>query len=143
MQVLITRVAGELGVTFDGELAVLGAALHDAGKIAHPSEMTAPGHRHELAGEQLLRSHGLSANVARFCVTHAAWDDDDRALEDLLVALADKLWKGKREDALERRVVDLIARLTNKHAWQVFETFDVICEEIAAGGPDRLERSRV
>jgi hypothetical protein len=51
MRVLVARVAEELGVSFDGELALVGAALHDAGKILHPQEMTGPGDRHEAAGE--------------------------------------------------------------------------------------------
>ena len=34
-------------------------------------------------------------DLARFCVTHARWESDGIGLEDLLVALADKLWKGK------------------------------------------------
>jgi hypothetical protein len=143
MHVLVARVRDELGVAFDRELALLGAALHDAGKVVHPQEMTGPGHQHELAGEKLVISHGVPGNVARFCVTHAAWNDDSREIEDLLVALADKLWKGKREEQLERRVVGLVARLTNKELWEVFDAFDSICEEIAAGGSDRLERSQV
>ena len=77
-------------------------AKRNGGKIIHVDEMSGPGHRHELAGERLLIAQGISEKVARFCVTHAAWDDSDRTVEDLLVALADKLWKGKREEGLER-----------------------------------------
>ena len=142
MQVLASRVHGELGVAFDQDLTLLGAALHDAGKVIHLGEMSGPGHEHEAAGEQLLISQGIPEKVARFCVTHACWDDDDRTVEDLLVALADKLWKGKREEGLEQRAVALIAQLTHREPWQVFAPFDAICEAIAADGPDRLERSR-
>jgi HD superfamily phosphodiesterase len=141
-QVLASRVRGELGVAFDHDLVVLGAALHDAGKVIHIHEMSGPGHAHEAAGEQLLISHGISEKMARFCVTHAAWDDDARTVEDLLVALADKLWKGKREEALEQRAVARIAELTHREPWEVFAPFDAICEAIAADGPGRLERSR-
>jgi hypothetical protein len=141
-QVLASRVRGELGVVFDHDLVSLGAALHDAGKIIHVDEMSGPGHQHEAAGERLLISRGISGKVARFCVTHAAWDDGARTVEDLLVALADKLWKGKREEGLEQRTVVLIARLTHREPWEVFAPFDAICEAIAADGPDRLERSR-
>ena len=143
MQVLALRVRTELGVAFDSDLALLGAALHDAGKIEHPDEMRGPGHAHEHAGERLLLAHEVPERVARFCVTHAAWDDEEREIEDLLVALADKLWKGRREEGLEHRAVALIARLVNRDPWQVFGVFDAICEDIAADGPDRLERSRV
>jgi hypothetical protein len=132
-----------VGIVVDHDLVLLGAALHDAGKTIHVQEMTGPGHRHEAAGERLLIAHGIPAELARFCVTHAAWDDDARTVEDLLVALADKLWKGKREEGLEQRAVVRIAGLTRRAPWEVFAAFDAICEAIAADGPDRLERSRV
>ena len=141
MQGLAARIRDELGLAFDDQLALLGAALHDAGKIVHVDEMSGPGHQHERAGERLLVSHGIPGEVARFCVTHAAWDDDERDVEDLLVALADKLWKGKREEGLERRAAALIAQLTRREPWEVFARFDAICEAIAADGPARLERS--
>ncbi|MBA3463451.1 MAG: HD domain-containing protein [Deltaproteobacteria bacterium] len=94
----------ELAASFDPQAVLVGAALHDAGKVVHPEEMSEPGSRHESAGQSLLLSHGVPAAIARFCVTHAAWDGPSTTLEALLVALADKLWKGKRVDALERRV---------------------------------------
>jgi len=120
-----------------------GAAIHDAGKIVHPEEMRMPGHQHELAGEHLLLAHGVPPEVARFCVTHAAWNAPDASIEDLLVALADKLWKGKREDDLERRVADAISSAAKREAWETFDVLDAICESIAADGPDRLARSNV
>lgn len=139
--VLCDRVAGELGVAFDRERVLVGAALHDAGKIVHPEEMRAPGSRHELAGEQLLLANGVAPAIARFCVTHASWDRPGVTIEDLLVALADKLWKGKREDDLERRAVAAIERATERPAWEVFDAFDAICDAVAADGPARLARS--
>ncbi|HEY7370757.1 MAG TPA: HD domain-containing protein [Polyangia bacterium] len=139
---LASRVRSELHVPFDQELVLLGAALHDAGKVIHADEMSGPGHQHERAGEQLLVSQGIPEEVARFCVTHADWDDDARGVEDLLVALADKLWKGKREEGLEQRAVARVAALTRREPWEVFAAFEAICEAIAAGGLDRLARSR-
>lgn len=120
---------------------LLGAALHDVGKLIHPEEMRAPGHRHELAGSQLLGY--LNVNVARVAVTHAAWTDPRAELEDRLVALADKLWKGKRDTELEQALVDELARLTGRERWATFETFDSAAERVAAGGPERLARSEV
>lgn len=76
-------------------------------------------------------------------MTHASWDSPDIEIEDLLVALADKLWKGKRDDDLERRVADLIARTAQREAWAVFDNLDSICEAIAADAADRLARSAV
>ncbi|HEY1547401.1 MAG TPA: HD domain-containing protein [Kofleriaceae bacterium] len=138
---LCDRLRRDLRLAFDREQILVGAALHDAGKIVHPEEMSAPGNRHELAGEALLIDHGVAPTLARFCVTHASWAEPGIAIEDLLVALADKLWKGKRDDELERRVAEVIGGITNREAWAVFDPLDSICETIAAGGPDRLARS--
>jgi hypothetical protein len=74
-------------------------------------------------------------------VTHAAWEGG--TLEDHLVALADKLWKGKRDEALERAVVEQIAAASGSEPWQVFERVDALCEAIAADGDDRLARSSI
>ena len=133
----------DFGLAFDRERVLVGAAVHDAGKIVHPDEMSAPGHEHEHAGERLLLDNAVAASIARFCVTHAAWDAEDITIEDLLVALADKLWKGKRDDELERRVADAIAREVKREAWEVFDVLDAICEAIASDGPERLARSVV
>lgn len=130
-------------LAFDRQQVLVGAAIHDAGKILHPEEMSQPGHQHERAGEHLLATHGIPSALSRFCVTHASWQRPDIAIEDLLVALADKLWKGKRDDSLEPLVVERIARAVQRPAWDVFETLDSICDEIAADGPTRLERSVV
>jgi hypothetical protein len=140
--VLCDRLRRDLGLAFDRERVLAGASLHDAGKIIHTAEMSHPGHQHEAAGERLLLDNGVPATVARFCVTHASWTAD-ASIEDLLVALADKLWKGKREDDLERRVADVIARASHREAWEVFDALDAICEAIAADGPTRLARSNV
>jgi putative nucleotidyltransferase with HDIG domain len=137
----LVRGIAQLEVACDQEKVLLGAALHDVGKIVHPAEMKEPGHRHEAAGEQLLVTHGVPTELARFCVTHASWQEADRTIEDLLVALADKLWKGKRVDDLERLVLERIARITGRESWEVFDELDAICEEIAADGESRLARS--
>jgi hypothetical protein len=141
--VLCDRLARELGVVFDRDLVLLRASLHDVGKVFHPEEMTVAGSRHEAAGRQLLVDRGVAASIARFCVTHAAWDGSDAAIEDMLVPLADKAWKGKRDDALEQFVIGHIATQTHREPWDVFDYLDAICEAIAAGGPERLSRSIV
>jgi hypothetical protein len=134
----------KVGVSFDRDAVLLGAAVHDAGKIVHPEEMSASGSRHEVAGRDLLvRSAGVPAAIARFCVTHAAWNGADCTIEDGLVALADKLWKGKRDEALETHLTSVIVALTKLEPWEVFSRFDSICEIVAAAGPERLARSVV
>jgi len=140
---LCDRIERDFRLTFDRARVLAGAALHDAGKIVHPDEMSNPGHEHERAGERLLLANEVPATVARFCVTHASWDAADISIEDLFVALADKLWKGKRDDELERRVADALARDLKREAWAVFDMLDAICEAVASDGPERLARSAV
>jgi HD domain len=139
--ILCRRVSEDFGVAFHREDVLLGAALHDVGKILYPNEMQAPGHRHEQAGQSLLVERGVKPDLARFCVTHASWDVPERSLEDLLVALADKLWKGKREQELEAHIIDMLARSARREPWEIFDQLDTICEQIAADGSSRLARS--
>lgn len=142
-ELLTRRLSRELKVPFEREVVLLGAALHDAGKVLHPSEMHKPGHQHEPAGQALLLSRGVPERLARICVTHASWQREDLTLEELLVALADKLWKGRREPELEARVMKRVAQLTGRTEWQVFDPLDAICEAVAEDGDERLSRSRV
>jgi hypothetical protein len=139
-EIVLERLA-RLGVPVDAPFVRLGFVLHDAGKILHPSELTAPGHAHEQAGEQLLLREGVAASLARCCVSHATWEVDGTSFEELLVALSDKLWKGKREPALEKKVTENAASLVGLSLWDVFVSLDTRFESVAAGGAARLARS--
>jgi hypothetical protein len=130
-------------VPFDAQFVRLGVAIHDAGKILHPAELDGAGAEHEPDGERLLLEHGVDPRLARCCMSHARWSTMDCSLEELLVALADKLWKGARHEELERRVIDAVAGKLGKGVWDVFVELDTAFEEIAAGGAERLERSRL
>jgi hypothetical protein len=131
-----------VGVPCDRKLVLLGVAVHDAGKVLHPEELEGPGSKHEPAGEALLLSHGVQAEVARCCITHAAWQEAGVSFEERSVALADKLWKGKRVDDLEMMVIEEAAHRAGKERWAMFTSLDSLFEEIAAEGPSRLARSR-
>ncbi|AKU98589.1 hypothetical protein AKJ09_05253 [Labilithrix luteola] len=137
----LLRAMRTLGVDVDERLVRAGAMLHDAGKILHPNELTNPGKNHEEAGEAMLLAQDVDPVVARCCVTHAQWASFDCSLEELLVALADALWKGIRRDPIERRVVDEVARRLRGDAWESFVVLDECFERIAEAGPERLERS--
>lgn len=132
-----------LGLACDVQWIELGAAIHDAGKILHPAELDGPGAQHEPAGMALMLEHGVQPHVARCCVSHAAWQDEANSFEERSVALADKLWKGKREAPLELLVIDHAAALLQADRWDVFAQLDSVFEDIAAGASDRLERSRL
>lgn len=133
----------DLGLDVDAKLIALGVAVHDAGKIRHPEELEGAGSMHESAGEVLLLTHGVQPEIARCCVSHAKWQCGDVSFEERSVALADKHWKGKREEALELTVIDNVAAKLGLERWDVFTRLDAVFEAIAAGGAERLARSRV
>lgn len=123
----------------DHNSVLVGASIHDLGKILHPSELSGPGHRHEEDGPALLERNGIPGQLARFARTHATWDREPVEVEDLLVALADKVWKGQRHELLEGLVVERIASTTGIDKWQVFSSLDEILTTIAETGDQRLE----
>jgi hypothetical protein len=130
-----------LGVTFDERTVEVGAILHDAGKICHPQELASPGNLHESAGEALLLTHGVQPEVARICASHGSEHVTATSFEERIVSLADKLWKGKRDDELELSVIDEIATKLGNSRWDIFEGLDSAFERIAAGGTERVQRS--
>lgn len=120
----------------DPHAVLFGAATHHIGKARCLAELTAAGHRHEHLGEQLLLEAGIVPERARFARTHSQWEGGD--LEDLLVALADKVWKGKRDEKLEQRIVERIADVVNEPAWQVFLALDGWLTDIGTNADARL-----
>jgi len=132
-----------LGVPHDSVLVMVGAALHDAGKILYPEELEGPGNRHEAAGEALLIANGVSIAIARACRTHGSIVNDSLSLEQLLVMAADHLWKGTRRDEIEARIIDMAAGMLSVPRWEAFLLLDPVFESIAAGGTERLARAHV
>jgi putative nucleotidyltransferase with HDIG domain len=146
---LVSEAAGELltamrsfGLQVNEETVRLGAALHDAGKSVHPNELDGQGKQHEEDGEKLLLQAGVPAAIARCCVSHARYGAMEVSFEELLVALSDKLWKGKRDSPLELRVIDEAAKLLNKDRWDLFCELDNCFERIASQGSQRLARNK-
>jgi putative nucleotidyltransferase with HDIG domain len=133
----LDRLWPSLGV--DVKSVRFGAATHDIGKIIQQDELTGPGHNHERAGEQLLLQHGAPARHARFARTHALWQEAaDVELEDLLVALADAVWNGKRDKALEAEITQQIAARTGQATWEVFMNLDDLLTALASDADRRL-----
>ena len=123
---------------FKTEDVLFGAATHDLGKAISSSELVAVGEEHTAKGFKLLKSLGVPEQRARFALTHGNWQGVNVRVEDLLVALADKCWKGKRVPDLEVKVVDEIVRLTGEDRWEVFLSLDDIVERLAADADERL-----
>ena len=130
---LTERLATE-SLGFDRAAVLFGAATHDLGKVRHPEELEQPGHLHEPAGYELLLSYGVPHELARFAGSHgSSWLTPDAPTEDLLVSLADKVWKGARVTDLEQRVME---RLPGEE-WDAFLRLDNILGPIASEA-DRL-----
>lgn len=131
----------DLGVAVDRSFVRVGVVLHDAGKVIHTEELAATGALHEAAGERLLLERDVSPELARVCRSHAQWASMVVSFEELLVALADKLWKGVRHPELEDRVMAEAAARRGVQKWDVFIPLDNAFEAIAAHGDARLARS--
>lgn len=126
--------------SFEPEWVKFGAATHDIGKAIFPEELSVSGTRHERKGEQLLLSFGIDSELARFARTHAEWPlEPDPTVEDLLVALADSVWKGKRDEKLESLLIPRISEQTGLESWAVFELLDAFLTEIASDADHRIE----
>jgi HD domain len=131
-----------LAIVVDKDFVRLGVAFHDAGKILHPAELTTKGNRHELDGESLLIDRGVDPALSRCCSSHGRWQQMACSLEELLVALADTLWKGKRNSQLEELVTQRLAARSDRDYWDLFIQIDDCCDRIAADGHLRLLRSQ-
>ncbi|MDI1459555.1 HDIG domain-containing protein [Catellatospora sp. KI3] len=123
-------------LAYDRDAVLFGAATHDIGKTLHPGELAGPGHEHEQAGARLLRAHGIDPELARFAAGHAQWDRGS-GTEDLLVTVADKVWKGKRVAELEQLLADRVTAAGTDH-WEAFLLVDTVLERLATGADERL-----
>lgn len=122
----------------DREAVLFGAATHDIGKTLHIAELSGPGSAHEEAGRELLLSHGIAPHLARFAATHASWTLPGLGIEDLLVSLADKIWKNKRVPELEDLVVRRLAEAGGRTVWEEFLELDDLLTSVGDGADARL-----
>ncbi|UZR94080.1 HD domain-containing protein [Chondrinema litorale] len=136
---LLSQIKKEWSVIeLDEELILFGAGTHDIGKTKIKSEIFNSGKEHETVGKRILEELGLAETESRFALTHGNWKESDLLLEDLLVSLADKIWKGKRVEELEERVGHAIANKLKVDYWDVYVKLDKILEEISIGADERL-----
>jgi HD superfamily phosphodiesterase len=122
----------------DATAVAFGAATHDIGKALHPGELSGPGSVHEFAGYELLLSYGVQEGFARFTRTHSSWHEDGIGIDDLLVSLADKVWKAKRVRDLEQLVTDRLAVASGEAPWQAFLALDDQLQRISEDADRRL-----
>lgn len=140
-EVLIEKLSS-LKVPFDADFVRLGVAFHDAGKIIHTNELSEKGNFHEAEGEKLLLENGVDEKLARCCQSHEKWKTMKCSYEEYLIALSDKLWKGKRENSLENIVIDKTVELLKQPRWKIYVELDLCFEKIAENGDSRLLRSQ-
>lgn len=127
------------GLTFDREAVLFGAATHDIGKTVHPAELSGPGSAHESAGRELLLAHGFTPAQARFAATHASWSAAGVSVDELLVSVADKVWKGQRVTDLEDLLIDHLVRAApGTERWEAYLELDALLARIAEGADTRL-----
>jgi HD superfamily phosphodiesterase len=132
-----------LGVPLDTDFVRVAVVLHDSGKILYPDELVGSGDKHEQTGETLLLAQGVDPALARCCISHAHWAQMPCSLEELIVAAADTLWKGKRDAILERRVIEMIGERLGLSFWDLYIDLDNSFESIAANGTTRLLLSQM
>jgi len=126
-------------LAYDRQAVLIGAATHDVGKTVHTNELTGPGTRHEEIGPQLLLESGWPEAYARFARTHARWEREPSIqLEDVLVAFADTIWKGQRDEVLEHEIVQQIATQCLEETWQVYMKLDDLACDLAQGAHERI-----
>jgi hypothetical protein len=130
-----------LSITLDEHFIVIGAAIHDAGKIKHSEELAHAGNLHENTGEEFLLELGIDPKLARVCRSHSQWKSLECSLEELIIALADNLWKGKRNEELEQVFLEKLAQSSSQDKWELFLELDTCFETIANQGDSRLLNS--
>lgn len=139
-QRLIEQIDTDLpGLRLDREAVRLGAALHDVGKVLVPEELEVPGGLHEVAGERLLLERAFAPAVARFARTHGAPDGlHALAVEDLLVVLADTVWKGARWPDLDDALAAALAAQLDVDRWIAYAALDDAIAEASLDAADLL-----
>jgi hypothetical protein len=123
----------------DRHAVLVGAATHDIGKTLHRDELYGPGRQHENDGPSLLIAHGFPEDLARFARTHGQWAlERSPQIEDLLVALANLIWVGQRNERLEDLIVNSLVKFSGEPLWSAYARFDAILLAILEGAGQRL-----
>ena len=117
---------------------LFGASTHDIGKAVITDELYKKGKKHESEGFKILKELGYNYEQSRFTITHGNWENQNLKIEDLIVCLSDKIWKGKRVNELEERITNEISELIQTDFWDVSMKLELILEKIAIGSDDRI-----
>jgi len=136
---LIQRLKEEFpSVLIDEHLVLFGAATHDIGKVEVREELFKAGKKHESIGVKILLNLGFSEKEARFAKTHGNWYNENLALEDLLISLADKIWKGKRINELEEIICQKLSESIGINYWDIYPKLDSILDKLSINADKRI-----
>ena len=138
----LSEALNSIGLAIDSERAELMASIHDVGKSIVTDELSGVGSVHEELGVGVAESFGLPSSVSKICRSHNSQTTDGMDMEEIIVRLADKLWKGKRDFEFEQQAVSHFADYLGKDSWEVFMEADKIFEEVADSGHQRLETTQ-
>jgi hypothetical protein len=133
---------------FNGRIVAFGASIHDIGKVSHPEEITGPGEKHEKAGPKVLEEVGLKHGncFARLHSVikefHKKGEIEMLATEVIMVALADVIWKGARDNDLEALLVGRITKATLVGSFEADAALDRIIGSISGHADQFLEYCR-
>ena len=122
----------------DNKLVQFGAVTHDIGKVLSQAEIYHSGNKHEFNGRDLLISYGYDEVSSRFTITHGNWQKENIELEDLIVALADKIWKGKRVSELEEMICSKISNQLKIDYWEIYLNLNSILDKLCLSAQSRL-----
>jgi hypothetical protein len=125
------------GLDVDADAVLFGAATHDVGKALHPAELSVPGSEHEHAGRDLLLAHGIPPELAKYAAGHSTWTAAT-GMDELLVSLADKVWKNKRVTELENLAIAQLAAASGRELWDEFLDLDQFLTDIGDSADERL-----
>jgi len=125
----MSKLSMELVRDINKNSVLFGAAIHDIGKCTHTNELSEKGHKHEQEGTNLLISLGVPEEKAKFAAVHATWSKKS-TIEELVVSLADKIWKGSRIQDLEDLLIEKIASEIKTEHWEIFSLLDSIIKNI-------------
>ncbi|WP_452598860.1 hypothetical protein [Pontimicrobium sp. MEBiC01747] len=80
----------------------------------------------------------LLLNEKEILITHGNWREDNLEIEDFIVCLSDKIWKGKRDIELDNCIVNKISEMTKINFWDVSTKLELILEKIVIGSDKRI-----
>ncbi|EQA45433.1 HD domain protein [Leptospira broomii serovar Hurstbridge str. 5399] len=111
--------------SIDSNLVMIGASIHDIGKVLFPNEESEPGSFHELAGKRLLLSLGIPLEISRFSMIHST-KIQSSTIEEIVVRLADVIWTGSRDFESELALAYRLSIKLEINFWYLFSQLNEI-----------------